>query len=193
MTKDELWTNCNHRCGEDLRNMFIFYIFSASWWMCRPRTNRVYLWAAQRPYPASLGNISCYKGTASSSDTLWEQTVPVTPTQYKISAKGCYCFTCVMFWQVQKYGTMEMHWIFRLFIHSGPLFFRSLKERPNNVKNGCSASMDDSELNTTPDGQVLQVVLSLQEAFINIKGSISCKTYFMFSIDHMCLQHVGKW
>lgn len=35
-----------------------------------------------------------------------------------------------------------------------------LKERPNNVKNGCAASADDSELNTTPDGQVLQVVLS---------------------------------
>lgn len=33
-----------------------------------------------------------------------------------------------------------------------------LQERPNNVKNGCSASADDSELNTTPDGQVLQVV-----------------------------------
>lgn len=104
-----------------------FYIFPASWWMCRPRTNRVYLWAAQRPYPASLGNISSYKGTALSSDTLWEQTVPVTPTQYKISAKGCYCFTCVMFWQVQKYGTMEMHWIFLLFIHSGPLFFSVFK------------------------------------------------------------------
>lgn len=32
-----------------------------------------------------------------------------------------------------------------------------IKERPNNVKNGCSASADDSELNTTPDGQVLQI------------------------------------
>uniref|UniRef100_A0A672IUJ0 Diacylglycerol kinase n=1 Tax=Salarias fasciatus TaxID=181472 RepID=A0A672IUJ0_SALFA len=31
------------------------------------------------------------------------------------------------------------------------------KERPNSVKNGCSASTDDSELNTTPDGQVLQI------------------------------------
>uniref|UniRef100_A0A671VMM7 Diacylglycerol kinase n=1 Tax=Sparus aurata TaxID=8175 RepID=A0A671VMM7_SPAAU len=30
-------------------------------------------------------------------------------------------------------------------------------KRPNNVKNGCSASADDSELNTTPDGQVLQI------------------------------------
>uniref|UniRef100_A0A8C9ZTZ9 Diacylglycerol kinase n=1 Tax=Sander lucioperca TaxID=283035 RepID=A0A8C9ZTZ9_SANLU len=30
-------------------------------------------------------------------------------------------------------------------------------ERPNNVKNGCSGSTDDSELNTTPDGQVLQI------------------------------------
>uniref|UniRef100_A0A8D0D7X9 Diacylglycerol kinase, alpha a n=1 Tax=Sander lucioperca TaxID=283035 RepID=A0A8D0D7X9_SANLU len=32
-----------------------------------------------------------------------------------------------------------------------------VKERPNNVKNGCSGSTDDSELNTTPDGQVLQI------------------------------------
>lgn len=32
-----------------------------------------------------------------------------------------------------------------------------IKERPNNVKNGCSGSGDDSELNTTPDGQVLQI------------------------------------
>uniref|UniRef100_A0A672IPX5 Diacylglycerol kinase n=1 Tax=Salarias fasciatus TaxID=181472 RepID=A0A672IPX5_SALFA len=32
-----------------------------------------------------------------------------------------------------------------------------IKERPNSVKNGCSASTDDSELNTTPDGQVLQI------------------------------------
>ncbi|XP_074538286.1 diacylglycerol kinase, alpha a [Halichoeres trimaculatus] len=32
-----------------------------------------------------------------------------------------------------------------------------IKERPNNVKNGCSGSTDDSELNTTPDGQVLQI------------------------------------
>lgn len=32
-----------------------------------------------------------------------------------------------------------------------------IKERPNNVKNGCSSSTDDSELNTTPDGQVLQI------------------------------------
>ncbi|XP_041656137.1 diacylglycerol kinase, alpha a [Cheilinus undulatus] len=32
-----------------------------------------------------------------------------------------------------------------------------IKERPNNVKNGCSSSADDSELNTTPDGQVLQI------------------------------------
>uniref|UniRef100_A0A673CR43 Diacylglycerol kinase n=1 Tax=Sphaeramia orbicularis TaxID=375764 RepID=A0A673CR43_9TELE len=32
-----------------------------------------------------------------------------------------------------------------------------IKERPNNVKNGCSVSTDDSELNTTPDGQVLQI------------------------------------
>uniref|UniRef100_A0A672IT97 Diacylglycerol kinase n=1 Tax=Salarias fasciatus TaxID=181472 RepID=A0A672IT97_SALFA len=30
-------------------------------------------------------------------------------------------------------------------------------KRPNSVKNGCSASTDDSELNTTPDGQVLQI------------------------------------
>ncbi|KAL6119515.1 dgka [Pungitius sinensis] len=32
-----------------------------------------------------------------------------------------------------------------------------IKERPNNVKNGSSGSADDSELNTTPDGQVLQI------------------------------------
>uniref|UniRef100_A0A668TJ83 Diacylglycerol kinase n=1 Tax=Oreochromis aureus TaxID=47969 RepID=A0A668TJ83_OREAU len=32
-----------------------------------------------------------------------------------------------------------------------------IKERPNNVKNGCLGSGDDSELNTTPDGQVLQI------------------------------------
>ncbi|KAM9344186.1 diacylglycerol kinase, alpha a [Pholidichthys leucotaenia] len=32
-----------------------------------------------------------------------------------------------------------------------------IKERPNNVKNGCTGSADDSELNTTPDGQVLQI------------------------------------
>eukprot|EP00064_Thunnus_orientalis_P017169 superscaffoldBa00003572_g17249 len=32
-----------------------------------------------------------------------------------------------------------------------------IKERPNNVKNGCSGSTDESELNTTPDGQVLQI------------------------------------
>uniref|UniRef100_A0A7N6FLJ1 Diacylglycerol kinase n=1 Tax=Anabas testudineus TaxID=64144 RepID=A0A7N6FLJ1_ANATE len=32
-----------------------------------------------------------------------------------------------------------------------------IKERPNNVKNGCSGSLEDSELNTTPDGQVLQI------------------------------------
>uniref|UniRef100_A0A7N6FCW6 Diacylglycerol kinase n=1 Tax=Anabas testudineus TaxID=64144 RepID=A0A7N6FCW6_ANATE len=31
------------------------------------------------------------------------------------------------------------------------------QERPNNVKNGCSGSLEDSELNTTPDGQVLQI------------------------------------
>ncbi|KAG7221721.1 hypothetical protein INR49_000088 [Caranx melampygus] len=30
-------------------------------------------------------------------------------------------------------------------------------ERPNNVKNGCAGSNDDNELNTTPDGQVLQI------------------------------------
>ncbi|XP_056896596.1 diacylglycerol kinase, alpha a isoform X2 [Takifugu flavidus] len=30
-----------------------------------------------------------------------------------------------------------------------------IKERPNSVKNGCSG--DDSDLNTTPDGQVLQI------------------------------------
>jgi len=40
-----------------------------------------------------------------------------------------------------------------------PSFFCfSPKERPNNVKNGSSGSTDDSELNITPDGQVLQVV-----------------------------------
>ncbi|XP_024149381.1 diacylglycerol kinase, alpha a [Oryzias melastigma] len=33
-----------------------------------------------------------------------------------------------------------------------------VKERPNNVKNGCSGSADDSELNITPDGQVLQII-----------------------------------
>ncbi|XP_030589189.1 diacylglycerol kinase, alpha a [Archocentrus centrarchus] len=32
-----------------------------------------------------------------------------------------------------------------------------IKERPNSVKNCCSGSRDDSELNTTPDGQVLQI------------------------------------
>lgn len=48
-------------------------------------------------------------------------------------------------------------------------FFWSLKERPNNVKNGCSGSTDDSELNTTPDGQVLQVLLSPTKTFINVE------------------------
>uniref|UniRef100_A0A8C5GRG6 Diacylglycerol kinase n=1 Tax=Gouania willdenowi TaxID=441366 RepID=A0A8C5GRG6_GOUWI len=32
-----------------------------------------------------------------------------------------------------------------------------IKERQNIVKNGCSSSTDDSDLNTTPDGQVLQI------------------------------------
>uniref|UniRef100_A0A3B5MHX5 Diacylglycerol kinase n=1 Tax=Xiphophorus couchianus TaxID=32473 RepID=A0A3B5MHX5_9TELE len=32
-----------------------------------------------------------------------------------------------------------------------------IKERPNNVKNGCSASTDDGDFNITPDGQVLQI------------------------------------
>ena len=33
-----------------------------------------------------------------------------------------------------------------------------VQERPNSLKNGCSSSVEDSELqNTTPDGQVLQV------------------------------------
>uniref|UniRef100_A0A8C7ZXG0 Diacylglycerol kinase n=1 Tax=Oryzias sinensis TaxID=183150 RepID=A0A8C7ZXG0_9TELE len=33
-----------------------------------------------------------------------------------------------------------------------------VKERPNNMKNGCSGTADDSELNITPDGQVLQIL-----------------------------------
>ncbi|KAL4623696.1 diacylglycerol kinase alpha [Arapaima gigas] len=32
-----------------------------------------------------------------------------------------------------------------------------IKERPNSLKNGCGGLGDDSELNTTPDGQVLQI------------------------------------
>ncbi|MEQ2306226.1 hypothetical protein AMECASPLE_005979 [Ameca splendens] len=32
-----------------------------------------------------------------------------------------------------------------------------IKERPNNMKNGCSGSTDDGDLNITPDGQVLQI------------------------------------
>uniref|UniRef100_A0A667YWN3 Diacylglycerol kinase n=1 Tax=Myripristis murdjan TaxID=586833 RepID=A0A667YWN3_9TELE len=32
-----------------------------------------------------------------------------------------------------------------------------IKERSNNIKNGCTSSAEDSELNTTPDGQVLQI------------------------------------
>ncbi|KAK0138290.1 Diacylglycerol kinase alpha [Merluccius polli] len=35
--------------------------------------------------------------------------------------------------------------------------FVSVKERPNLVKNGCTSSTEDCELNTTPDGQVLQI------------------------------------
>lgn len=35
------------------------------------------------------------------------------------------------------------------------------KERPNCVKNGCAFASDDSDHNTTPDGQVLQVRHSL--------------------------------
>lgn len=58
--------------------------------MCRPRANRVHLWAAARPYPASMGNISCYKGTKLSSGTsqVNVQTVPVTPTQNITLAQG---------------------------------------------------------------------------------------------------------
>lgn len=96
-------------------------------------------------------------------------------------------------WCSDRYRSMEL-WkcigFFSCLFNLG-LFFRSLKERPNNVKNGCSASMDDSELNTTPDGQVLQVVLSLRKAFINIKASISCKTYVMFSTHHVCLSSMS--
>lgn len=45
------------------------------------------------------------------------------------------------------------------------LFNLSVKERPNNVKNGCAGSSDDNELNTTPDGQVLQVRTQLVLSF----------------------------
>lgn len=31
------------------------------------------------------------------------------------------------------------------------------QERQNSIKNGCSYTGDDSEHNTTPDGQILQV------------------------------------
>ena len=60
---------------------------------------------------------------------------------------------------------MKSYYIFTCFFTV--VLFWSLKERPNNVKNGCSASADDSELNTTPDGQVLQVFLSPTKAFNN--------------------------
>lgn len=149
--------------------------------MCRPRANRVYLWAAQRPYPASMGNISCYKGTELSSDTsqahIQYKTVPVTPTQNITSAQGCFLLLvrpsrlCGV---LTGSGVQECVHLFDflLFIVSVLLFW-SLKERPNNVKNGCSGSTDDSELNTTPDGQVLQVLFSPPKAFINTEYLMS--------------------
>lgn len=142
--------------------------------MCRPRANRVHLWAAARPYPASMGNISCYKGTKLSSGTsqVNVQTVPVTPTQNITSAQGyllllvslshlCGILTgtaCAHFFLFSS-KDMKSYYIFSCFLTL--VLFWSLKERPNNVKNGCSASADDSELNTTPDGQVLQVFFKL--------------------------------
>lgn len=80
--------------------------FTAPWWMCRAGANRVYMWAAQRPYPASMGNISCYKGTDLSSGTRTVQTLPVTPTQNITPAQSCFLLlitflTCVSLWQVQ--------------------------------------------------------------------------------------------
>lgn len=59
------------------------------------------------------------------------------------------------FFFVLKRQEKSLHFLW--VIHS-LLLFCSLKERPNNVKNGCSGSSEDSELNTTPDGQVLQVL-----------------------------------
>lgn len=82
--------SCHHCCSGSLCNVFFVFFSTASRWMCRPRANRVYLWAAQRPYPASMGNISCYKGTKLSSGTCTMQTVPVTPTQNITSAQGCF-------------------------------------------------------------------------------------------------------
>lgn len=145
--------------------------------MCRPRADRVYLWAAQRPYPASMGNISCYKGTELSSSTHTVQTVPVTPILNITSAQGCFLLLvrpshlCDV---LTGSGVQECEhlWDFLLFIVSVLLFW-SLKERPNNVKNGCSSSTDDSELNTTPDGQVLQVLFSPPKAFINTEYLMS--------------------
>lgn len=71
-------------------------------------------------------------------------------------------------WCSDRYRSTEL-WkcigFFSCLFTLGLFFFRYLKERPNNVKNGCSASMDDSELNTTPDGQVLQVVLVPSKSF----------------------------
>lgn len=150
--------------------------------MCRTRTNRVHLWAAQRPYPASMGNISCYKGRVIpghiasimySTNTACHANAKhnISPGLFLVVGETLLtCLTgtvCRYFFSVLERQNKLLH--FLRFTHSLPLFC-SLKERPNNVKNGCSGSTDDSELNTTPDGQVLQVLSCPVKAFLSLRN-----------------------
>lgn len=64
------------------------------------------LWAAQGPYSAPMGNISCYKGTDLSSDAS------LTHLSHQRHIKAC-CFlllellACVVFRQVQERRTVK--------------------------------------------------------------------------------------
>lgn len=62
--------------------------------MCKPRANRVHLRTAQRPYPASMGNISRYKGAECSSDTSQAhiQYKQCLSHRRRTSARGCVLF-----------------------------------------------------------------------------------------------------
>lgn len=79
------------------------------------------------------------------------------------SAQGCLLFRNLSLPPVWRglerffFLSLKARKIYNIFTHFA--LFLSLKERPNNVKNGGSGAADDSELNTTPDGQVLQVLL----------------------------------
>lgn len=92
--------SCHRGRAVSLCNVSVFFfcvffpVITASRWVCKPRAHRVHLWTAQRPHPASMGNISRYKGAEFSSDTFRAhiQYKQCLSHRRRTSAQGCILF-----------------------------------------------------------------------------------------------------